>query len=177
MTGTQLSDKLKGAQLGNDSSEEHTKVGDIQGTKMSGDSPSDQLKETQVKDTENGSEKVKETEVSCENEAGDGEEDKVEDTPELEIVHEVAGSETLNSIAASYATTPSPLAQHNKLTSRLIFPGQKLRIPPEEKKEVKSEVDSKKDQGCKGRKMEKAKAVSYPEEPEMIDSQFVRVNV
>ena len=53
----------------------------------------------------------------------------------------------------NYMVRSSLLAQHNKLTSRLIFPGQKLRIPPEEKKEVKSE-DAKKNEGSKGRKME-----------------------
>ena len=77
-----------------------------------------------------------------------------------DVVHEVSGSETLNSIAAKYDTIPSRLAEHNKLSSRLIFPGQKLRIPPPEP----------------AKPPPPAKPV-YPEEPEMIDPQFVRLNV
>eukprot|EP00092_Neocalanus_flemingeri_P002444 GFUD01002614.1.p1 GENE.GFUD01002614.1~~GFUD01002614.1.p1 ORF type:complete len:577 (+),score=93.61 GFUD01002614.1:160-1890(+) len=45
--------------------------------------------------------------------------------------HIVTGRETLTSIAAMYDVTPSELAQKNKLgMSRMVFPGQILRIPP-----------------------------------------------
>jgi len=45
--------------------------------------------------------------------------------------HVVTGRETLTSIAAMYDVTPSELAQQNKLgMSRMVFPGQVLRIPP-----------------------------------------------
>jgi len=45
--------------------------------------------------------------------------------------HIVSDRETLTSIAAMYDVTPSELAQKNKLgMSRLVFPGQVLRIPP-----------------------------------------------
>ena len=44
--------------------------------------------------------------------------------------HVVTDRETLTSIAALYDLTPSQLAQTNKLgMSRLVFPGQVLRIP------------------------------------------------
>jgi len=102
---------------------------------------------------------------------------------EEEVSHLVSGSETLISIAARYDTTPSVLAQHNKLTSRLIFPGQKLRIPPPKAKtpDAPSSPMLSKDEGVKpsvaGKKLEKAEQPTYPEEPEMVDTQFVRVNV
>jgi len=86
---------------------------------------------------------------------------------EEEVVHEVSGSETLNSIAAKYDTIPSRLAEHNKLTSRLIFPGQKLRIPPPEPAKKPDDKQAKK----------KPEHPVYPEEPEMVDAQFVRLNV
>jgi len=45
--------------------------------------------------------------------------------------HIVKNRETLTSIAAMYDVTPSELAQRNKLgMSRMVFPGQILRIPP-----------------------------------------------
>ena len=44
--------------------------------------------------------------------------------------HIVKERETVNSIAALYDLTPSEMAQANKLgMSRLVFPGQVLRIP------------------------------------------------
>ena len=61
------------------------------------------------------------------------EEDKAE---EDEVVtrpteHTVQDRETVNSIAAMYDVTPSELRQENKLgMSRLVFPGQVLRVPP-----------------------------------------------
>lgn len=72
-----------------------------------------------------------------------------------EVVHEVGSNETLLSIAARYDVTPSQLAQFNRLNSRYVFPGQRLRIPPPEPEEKQAE-----------------------EEPEMYDDpQFIRLNV
>ena len=56
--------------------------------------------------------------VSCEGDKARGSE------------HVVRDRETVASIAALYDVTPSQLAQTNKLgMSRLVFPGQVLRIP------------------------------------------------
>ena len=45
--------------------------------------------------------------------------------------HTVQDRETVSSIAAMYDVTPSELRQENKLgMSRLVFPGQVLRVPP-----------------------------------------------
>ena len=47
--------------------------------------------------------------------------------------HEVKSGDTWNSIAAFYDTTPSFLAQTNRMsTSKLLFPGVKLKIPEPE---------------------------------------------
>ena len=92
------------------------------------------------------------------------------------IVHEVKGSETLVSIAARYDTTPSLLAQHNRLSSRLIFPGQKLKIPPKNAATPPPATATAAAAGVKKPKPP-GPATPYPEEPEMVDSQFIRVNV
>jgi len=76
------------------------------------------------------------TKDSCNN-TTNKEEDTKESTEESDEEesrpkeHIVADRETLTSIAAMYDVTPSELAQKNKLgMSRLVFPGQVLRIPP-----------------------------------------------
>lgn len=75
--------------------------------------------------------------------------------------YEVGGSDTLNSIAAKFDTVPSKLAQFNRLTSfSAVFPGMKLKIPPPEPPPPPKPAE-----------------VRLPEEPEMADPQFVRVNV
>ena len=43
--------------------------------------------------------------------------------------HSVGLSESLASIAIRYNSTPSELAQLNKLTSHMVYPGQKLKVP------------------------------------------------
>lgn len=66
---------------------------------------------------------------SCLEVVGETEADKPEDP----VVHVVKSGETLRSIAAFYDTTPSILARANRITSSgLIFPGDKLKIPPPE---------------------------------------------
>ena len=55
------------------------------------------------------------------------EKDSIESRP---TEHTVKERETVNSIAALYDLTPSEIAQANKLgMSRLVFPGQVLRVP------------------------------------------------
>ena len=56
---------------------------------------------------------------------------KLPNEPELEIKedhfpreHVVDARDTLDKVAAMYDTTPTRLAQYNKLTSRFIFAGQ-----------------------------------------------------
>ena len=53
---------------------------------------------------------------------------------ETEVIaseHVVRDRETLASIAALHEVTPSELVSHNRLgMSRMVFPGQVLRIPP-----------------------------------------------
>ena len=51
-------------------------------------------------------------------------------TPEPPKEHIVKDSETIPSIAASYDITPSELIRVNRLSARVIFPGQVLKIPP-----------------------------------------------
>ena len=41
-------------------------------------------------------------------------------------------SDTLTSIAAKFHLTPSELAKMNRLSSRLVFPGQLLYVPIQE---------------------------------------------
>ena len=74
---------------------------------------------------------------SCDNNSdkkAEDRDDNVEESDEEESRpkdHIVSDRETLTSIAAMYDVTPSELAQKNKLgMSRLVFPGQVLRIPP-----------------------------------------------
>ncbi|KAI6653346.1 Nuclear receptor coactivator 7-like [Oopsacas minuta] len=43
--------------------------------------------------------------------------------------HSVGLSESLASIAIRYDSTPSELAQLNKLSSHMVYPGQKLKVP------------------------------------------------
>ena len=63
------------------------------------------------------------------------------------------------------------LKQHNRLSSGLIFPGQILKIPPQEPDKP---PELKKDNNeVPGRKT----SAPIPEEPEIFDSQFVKVNV
>ncbi|KAL5013835.1 hypothetical protein ScPMuIL_008105 [Solemya velum] len=49
--------------------------------------------------------------------------------PERTIAYTVKDSDSLESIAAFYDTTPSELKKLNKLPSRMIFPGQVMYIP------------------------------------------------
>lgn len=44
--------------------------------------------------------------------------------------HIVKESDTITSIAASYDVTPSELIRVNRLSTRVIFPGQVLKVPP-----------------------------------------------
>jgi len=81
----------------------------------------------------------------------------------------VDARDTLNSIAAKHDTTPALLKQHNKLSSGFVFPGQLLKIPPPEPK--------KPPEPAKESKKEPVKKASIPEEPEIFDTQFVKVNV
>ena len=46
--------------------------------------------------------------------------------------HLVGPSESLASIAIRYDSTPSKLAQLNKLSSHMVYPGQKLKVPSHE---------------------------------------------
>merc|ERR1711892_512895 len=70
----------------------------------------------------------KETPTNADKKQSVGEADEEESRPNEHIV---TGRETLTSIAAMYDVTPSELAQKNKLgMSRMVFPGQVLRIPP-----------------------------------------------
>ena len=57
------------------------------------------------------------------------------------------------------------LKQHNKLSSGFVFPGQLLKIPPPEPEKPPEP------------KKEPPKKTSIPEEPEIFDTQFVKVNV
>ena len=61
------------------------------------------------------------------------------------------------------------LKQHNKLSSGFVFPGQLLKIPPPEPEKPPEPV--------KESKKELVKKASIPEEPEIFDTQFVKVNV
>merc|ERR1712018_492752 len=57
-------------------------------------------------------------------------EENQEETESRPTEHTVKERETVNSIAALYDLTPSEMAQANKLgMSRLVFPGQVLRVP------------------------------------------------
>lgn len=69
-------------------------------------------------------------EVELREKASAKEEEELERDDVKEVVHEVKDSENLVSLAARYDTTPSVLAQYNRLSTRLIFAGQKLKIPP-----------------------------------------------
>ena len=63
------------------------------------------------------------------------------------------------------------MKQHNRLSSGLIFPGQILKIPPQEPdKPPELKKDNNKVPGRKA-------SAPIPEEPEIFDSQFVKVNV
>lgn len=44
--------------------------------------------------------------------------------PQGTIEYLVSGNDTLASVAARFQTTPSELARINKISSRLVFPGQ-----------------------------------------------------
>ena len=80
--------------------------------------------------------------------------------------HTVKDRETLNSIAAFYDTTPTALAQFNKMgTSKFIFPGKVLRIPPKEKP---------KPAGPPPKKPERHVVVA---EEEIVERQFIKINV
>jgi LysM repeat protein len=47
----------------------------------------------------------------------------------LSFYSQVEASDTLTSVAARFDTTPSELTKLNRLTTRLIFPGQVLYVP------------------------------------------------
>ena len=83
--------------------------------------------------------------------------------------HTVKDRETLSSIAAFYDTTPTALAQFNRMgTSKLIFPGKVLRIPPREKKEERPPPERKQPP------LERHVVVA---EEEIVERQFVKINV
>eukprot|EP00800_Vazella_pourtalesii_P018255 TRINITY_DN578_c0_g3_i1.p1 TRINITY_DN578_c0_g3~~TRINITY_DN578_c0_g3_i1.p1 ORF type:complete len:533 (+),score=132.23 TRINITY_DN578_c0_g3_i1:624-2222(+) len=67
-------------------------------------------------------------------------EDSLPSYPPTDNEHLVGPSESLASIAIRYNSTPSELAQLNKLSSHMIFPGQKLKIPTAES--LKEMMDS-----------------------------------
>ena len=66
-------------------------------------------------------------------------EDFIPSSPPTDSEHLVGLSESLASIAIRYNSTPSELAQLNKLSSHMIFPGQKLKIPTAESLKVMME--------------------------------------
>jgi len=112
---------------------------------------------------------------------GEGRGDDVEGDPDEQVAqgeeeegegegadreHTVKDRETLNSIAAFYDTTPTALAQFNKMgTSKFIFPGKVLRIPPKEKPKPPPPSP---------RKPERHVVVA---EEEIVERQFVKINV
>ena len=67
-------------------------------------------------------------------------EDILPSSPPTNNQHLVDISESLASIAIRYNSTPSELAQLNKLSSHMIFPGQKLKVPTTES--LKETMDS-----------------------------------
>ena len=96
----------------------------------------------------------------------EGEPGEVEDTENRE--HPVKDRETLNSIAAFYDTTPTALAQFNKMgTSKFIFPGKVLRIPPKERPRPPAA-------GPPPKKPERHVIVA---EEEIVERQFIKINV
>jgi LysM repeat protein len=103
---------------------------------ISGNMSSDKSKDSAA-DEEDGTSKMERVGVKGDSEelvGGVVKEEEVEEEEELIREHSVKDRETLNSIAAFYDTTPSALAQYNKMgSSRFIFPGKLLKIPPKEK--------------------------------------------
>ncbi len=83
----------------------------------------------------------------------------------------VKDGETLNSIAASYDTTPSLLAQLNRLSSSsFLFPGKKLKIPPKEVVKPKADASDESDS--------KPRLRSVKEEEEyVVPGAYIKVNV
>ena len=74
---------------------------------------------------------VKEVKNVKEKEEEEEKEDKDTEVKVRASEHVVKDRETLASIAALHDVTPSELVSHNKLgMSRMVFPGQVLRIPP-----------------------------------------------
>ncbi len=112
---------------------------------------------------------------AAEEERGSKEKEEKKESPEMERKeeeeekereHTVKDRETLNSIAAFYDTTPSALAQYNKMgASKFIFPGKVLKIPPKEKPKASPQ-----------RQPPPKKHVVVDEE-EIIERQFVKLNV
>lgn len=80
--------------------------------------------------------------------------------------HVVDARDTLDKVAARYNTTPSQLAAYNKLSSRFIFAGQILKLPPPEPEKPPTPPP----QPVSVKKV-------IVEDPEIIDSQFLRINV
>ena len=67
---------------------------------------------------------------ASETKSEEGSVEKEDSTESRPTEHTVKERETVNSIAALYDLTPSEMAQANKLgMSRLVFPGQVLRVP------------------------------------------------
>ncbi|XP_067014093.2 oxidation resistance protein 1 isoform X2 [Anabrus simplex] len=54
----------------------------------------------------------------------------------------VAASDTLTSVAARFDTTPSELAEINRLNTRLLFPGQVLQVPLKENESDSTQPES-----------------------------------
>ena len=61
------------------------------------------------------------------------EEPKLPEEEAAEVkTYEVKDGDTLNKIAAMHDTTPSKISQLNRMSTRYIFPGQVLKLPPPE---------------------------------------------
>ena len=66
----------------------------------------------------------------------------------------------------------SRLKQHNRLSSGFVFPGQLLKIPPPE-----PEKPPEPNEGTNRKSSAGKSSALIPEEPEIFDAQFVKINV
>lgn len=65
------------------------------------------------------------------------------------------------------------MKQHNRLSSGFVFPGQLLKIPPPEPDKPPETGNNQNRNTSVGRKS----SAPIPEEPEIFDAQFVKINV
>ena len=65
------------------------------------------------------------------------------------------------------------LKQHNRLSSGFVFPGQLLKIPPPEPDKPPEPSNKQNKRPSGGRKS----SAPVPDEPEIFDAQFVKINV